>query len=58
MMDKEEVQRKRAELQVIMADYKNELDGCEEELFATIDAYLHALREKKLEEVKKSIYSS
>lgn len=56
-MDQQEIQRKAAELQVIMADYRSELGSCEEELFAAVEGYLAALREAKLAEIKKSIHS-
>jgi hypothetical protein len=57
-MDQQEIQRKAAELQVIMADYRSELGSCEEELFAAVEGYLAALREAKLAEIKKSIHST
>ena len=56
-MDQQEIQRKAAELQTIMTDYKKELGAREKELFDAVDAYLAALKEAKLEEIKKSIHS-
>jgi hypothetical protein len=56
-MDQPEIQRKAAELQTIMTDYKKDLGAREKELFDAVDAYLAALKEVKLEEIKKSIHS-
>jgi hypothetical protein len=57
-MDQQEIQRKAAELQAIMTDYRSELGLREKELSAAVEAYLGALREAKLAEIKKSIHSS
>ena len=56
-MDQQEIQRKATELQTIMTDYKKELGAREKELFDAVDAYLVALKEANLDEIKKSIHS-
>jgi hypothetical protein len=57
-MDQQEIQRKASELQTIMSDYKKELGTREKELFDAVEAYLAALKETKLMEIKKSIQTS
>jgi DNA gyrase/topoisomerase IV subunit A len=54
-MDKQEIQQKAAELQKIMADYKSDLGSLEQELRKAVEMYLAALREAKLNEIKKGI---
>ena len=57
-MDQQAIQKSVLELQLIMADYKKELSVREKELFDATEAYLSALKEAKLTEIKKSIKSS
>jgi len=55
-MDQQKIQEKATELQAVMADYKKELGAHEKELSDVVNAYLAALKEAKLEEIKKSIH--
>jgi hypothetical protein len=57
-MDQQEIQRKASELQTIMSDYKKELGAREKELFDAVEAYLGALKDARLAEIKKSIQAS
>jgi oligoendopeptidase F len=54
-MDKDEIQKKIAELESIMAQYKNELSVFEKEIFKVISEYQNALKEEKIKEIKQNL---
>ena len=57
-MDKQEIQRKAAELQKVFSEYKGNLNLLEKELLKAIAAYHDALKEEKLKEIRESVPQS
>lgn len=51
-MNKQEIQKKVAELKTIMSQYKKEFDILEKELYYAISDYQKALEEEKIKEIK------
>jgi len=51
-MDKQQIEQKVNELQVIMSEYKGDFSKLEKELFLIISDYQKALDEEKLKQVR------
>jgi hypothetical protein len=58
MDDKAKIREKTEELKSIMSGYKAQFGNLEKQLFQAVLDYENAVREKKVEEIKKEILNS